>query len=50
MFCANCGTTLLDGAKFCPSCGHRLTPLPKTVPLREPNAIHTEQGSSRAWF
>lgn len=50
MFCANCGTTLLVGAKFCPSCGHRLTPLPVSVPPREPNAIHTEQGSSRAWF
>ena len=50
MFCANCGTTLLDGAKFCPSCGHRLTPLPEIVQPREPNAIHTEQGSSRVWF
>lgn len=38
MYCAECGTVLRAGAKFCPSCGARVL----TVPAEEPAASRIE--------
>lgn len=45
-FCKNCGTSIPEGASFCPKCGSPSTPLPSNAPYYQPTEEEVPEQSS----
>ena len=41
-FCSNCGTTIVDGQKYCDKCGTEINLPPKAQPTQNPQAAYTQ--------